>query len=472
MTTFMPRLWSLSSGRFHRQLQLRLQLWHKGLMTSSTTWQNQKQVCRQAPAVCQRSVPLVVFRRQLASQTVQSHVEVTSPIQQTWKEDPQRMLRVKFRDGSENRYPYIWLRDNCFCPSCFLAGTKQRLITMNHLDVNVTPDSISLSKDGELLTLIWPDGHRTEFKSGFLKGILFEERRVSENRHLWGSEILQNVPTFQFQHILDSDKALLGFMTELKNTGMLLVQNVPTEMGQLMKVAERVGFIRVTNYGPVYSIKSKFDATTIGFTGHALNLHTDLSCYVYKPSIQLLHCIKQHRGEGGDSVFSDGFKAVEQLKENDPESFNILSTTVVDFLDYGTDFIKCILKASHTIIKLDQFGETSMVTYADFCRNVHMNMSPEKVYTFYKALKAFYDILNSPENIIKFKLQPGEMIVVDNTRVLHGRTAFTVEAGEERHLEGGYLDWDLVNARIRLLKQRFPSGRLVDERENEQIDIV
>ena len=41
---------------------------------------------------------------------------------------------------------------------------------------------------------------------------------------------------------------------------------------------------------------------------------------------------------------------------------------------------------------------------------------------------------------VSFKLQPGELILFDNTRVLHARTAFS--ASGSRHLQGAYSDLD------------------------------
>ncbi|SVD73976.1 uncharacterized protein METZ01_LOCUS426830, partial [marine metagenome] len=53
---------------------------------------------------------------------------------------------------------------------------------------------------------------------------------------------------------------------------------------------------------------------------------------------------------------------------------------------------------------------------------------------------AFSNIINDPTMAVKFKLSPGECFVVDNTRVLHSRTAYS-SAGT-RWLQGCYVDKD------------------------------
>lgn len=52
---------------------------------------------------------------------------------------------------------------------------------------------------------------------------------------------------------------------------------------------------------------------------------------------QLLHCIEQATGEGGANQFVDGFHITEVLKEEDPETFELMATTRFQFVDIGTD---------------------------------------------------------------------------------------------------------------------------------------
>ena len=53
--------------------------------------------------------------------------------------------------------------------------------------------------------------------------------------------------------------------------------------------------------------------------------------------MQLLHCIEQVSSEGGANQFADGFYVSQQLKENDPKTFDLLSTTRFQFADFGKD---------------------------------------------------------------------------------------------------------------------------------------
>jgi len=57
-----------------------------------------------------------------------------------------------------------------------------------------------------------------------------------------------------------------------------------------------------------------------------------------------------------------------------------------------------------------------------------------------KALASLGRLLEDPDAMLKFTLRPGRLLLVDNWRVLHGRTAFI----GRRELCGCYLprdDW-------------------------------
>jgi hypothetical protein len=66
------------------------------------------------------------------------------------------------------------------------------------------------------------------------------------------------------------------------------------------------------------------------------------------------------------------------------------------------------------------------------------------------ALAKLDKIINSDANILELKLAPGELLMVNNHRVLHGRKAFTVGAGH-RHFQQVYMEVDDIEAKWRCL---------------------
>ncbi|XP_070534059.1 gamma-butyrobetaine dioxygenase-like [Ptychodera flava] len=401
-------------------------------------------------AVLKPAVPLVTKWRCLG-QAAHSSISENCSLEHAEKQVGRREVRVRWGDGFESAYPFVWLRDNCFCPSCYEATAQARMFLVEDLDVEIVPTDVKVALDGRSLTVCWPGGHQSNFSSEFLRATEFSERRPTKHTHLWGSELLQNLPRFQFQNLLEDDRVLLQYMETLWNVGLVLVQNVPQQTGQIQKLAEKISFLRVTTYGPTFTVKAKVKPSNAAYTGSKLGLHTDMPQYYFTPSIQILHCIEQS-STGGDSTFSDGFKAAFQLKQENPEAYELLSANYIDYVDVGTDFLKYHTESPHAVITLDHSGELSQIHYNNPIRGTQLRMPTDRVYPYYRAMKAFDDILNRPENIITLKMDGGDMAAFDNVRVLHGRTAFTFG---ERHLEGGYMDWDDVLSKVRVLRRRF-----------------
>ncbi len=51
---------------------------------------------------------------------------------------------------------------------------------------------------------------------------------------------------------------------------------------------------------------------------------------------------------------------------------------------------------------------------------------------------------------VGFRLAPGDLFIVDNRRVLHGRRGF---GGGRRHLQGTYADADSLTSTLRVLER-------------------
>jgi gamma-butyrobetaine dioxygenase len=70
----------------------------------------------------------------------------------------------------------------------------------------------------------------------------------------------------------------------------------------------------------------------------------------------------------------------------------------------------------------------------------------------YAALEKYWRMLRDPLYGLHLRLEPGCLIAYDNSRVLHGRTAFDPRSGE-RHLRGCYLTLDDLQSTLRVLER-------------------
>src|SRR5438132_1145008 len=79
----------------------------------------------------------------------------------------------------------------------------------------------------------------------------------------------------------------------------------------------------------------------------------------------------------------------------------------------------------------------------------HLTRTP----TTPRARQLFDHRLRAPDFEIRFLLKAGDLVMFDNCRLLHGRTAFDPSEGL-RHLQGCYIDSDGPRSLYRVLRRR------------------
>ncbi|XP_038069346.1 gamma-butyrobetaine dioxygenase-like [Patiria miniata] len=348
-------------------------------------------------------------------------------------------------------YPFVWLRDNCHCPQCFHPTALGRLpSSTHHLNVDVIADVVEISADGRSLIVQWDDGHESEFLFHWLGYHRFDQslddQLLYPKQSLWGSDV--NIKSFDFDELLAEDHSLYSWLAELVTRGVALVKNAPAEVGQVYKLAERVAYLRATTYGATFHVMSKPDPSSVGYTTGPFAMHTDYAPLSRTPGVLLLHCILP-AGEGGESLLVDGFKVAQDLKKIDPEAFRLLTTYEFDYSEKGTDcFGSFYMHSRHPVIKLNELGDVEQIVISNQSRDPMLRVPVDQIQPIYHAFNKYFNMLQLPENLLQYKLQKGDILTNDNRRVLHGRNSFQTNA---RHLEGGYVEWDEVNSRLRAL---------------------
>ena len=174
--------------------------------------------------------------------------------------DNNHCLAVRWRDGTEDKFPYLYLRENCRCEECFQNTEKIRLVNVpKFIDLNVAAETADLNHDGEELNVTWQDGHSSVYSSEFLRNIRYKEPGegqpagvLREGTKIWGSEFSEEgkLPTFDFEKLLKDDLELYNWLVVLATgTGIAKLRNVPKEPNQLQLVGDRLGYLVKTVYG-------------------------------------------------------------------------------------------------------------------------------------------------------------------------------------------------------------------------------
>ncbi|XP_022082911.1 gamma-butyrobetaine dioxygenase-like isoform X2 [Acanthaster planci] len=378
------------------------------------------------------------------------------------RDDAARWYRVAMDSGYEGTYPYVWLRDNCRCSECFSPPSLQRMSKMSDLDPEVMPLSEELLDEGSKLRVTWPDQHRSEFDAAWLNRQRFSEMQQDTVscpiRKSWGAELNGRIPAFDFQKLLQDDLELYNWLDVLNTKGLALVKGAPTEKGPSRQLAERVAFLKRTFYGEVFEILRKQDASNIAYAPTELGLHVDQLYLYHLPGVQMLHCIERTNIAGGENQFVDGLHVAQQIRTEFPAAYQLLTTQEIDFRGGGTTESGNAfhLKSSLPTIKLDRYGEFQSIHFCDVTRAPYLPRVPvAQVTELYRALKLLYEIMYRPENLVRHQLAGGEMVTFNNVRVLHARKAYTFTGEGSRHLEGGYIGWDEVHSRMRVLHEKI-----------------
>ena len=188
-----------------------------------------------------------------------------------------------------------------------------------------------------------------------------------------------------------------------------------------------------THFGRIEDLRT--DNTTnantdqLGYTDAGIELHTDQPFLDAPPRYQLLQGIRA-ADRGGESLVADGEAAYRYLASIDAAAAEILAATPVRFHRKQRAFEREVTAPVVTIEDTRVRVRSSYFTVAPY------QLPFERVDAWYRAHDRFVRILRDPRHHYRFALRAGDVLVYDNRRMLHGRTAF---AGP-RWVRGVYFD--------------------------------
>ena len=269
----------------------------------------------------------------------------------------------------------------------------------------------------------------------FLRNHCLSESARRERRPkpgLWNAESALNFQWFDAT-ALDDPAQRLDLYLQLRDQGIALVKNLPTEAGSLRSIAANFGAVRNTHFGDLFDIRS-LPADNIG-TGqnigatasNAQSPHTDEGWRHGPPGISIMHCLCADPSGGGASIYVDGIAAAEALRGSDTEAFEFLSKVPLTFCAERNSEER--FRSRARVIATDSEDIIRGIRITD--RTLQQpDLPPGQVELAYRALGQFYALLLGPDFRLEHLLQPGELVAFDNHRVLHARRAFDAAAGE------------------------------------------
>lgn len=360
-----------------------------------------------------------------------------------------KVCTIDWSDGLKTLFDEDWLRDNCQCPLCVHQSTHERL---HHYAELENPGVEELTWNPIGLNIIWNDGHHSYYDSGWLRSHSIElvHKDVAKTRLIpWEAK------SFTFRsfslHELEVAEKQYEAIGHLLEHGAMVVKDVSAEEQEVVRFTETIGSVRSTNFGTVFDIQKKQDPNSNADTEMEFLPHTDIAHHSHPPGFQLLHFIV-NSAAGGASTLTDGYRIFLHLQKTNPELLEVLSRPAYIFR-YQDD--QCDHSYRGPIFELDHDRKFKSIRFDPIGIEPMIGTTTD-VREQRIAVKELMTLLVDPKFRVKRKFNAGEILVFENTRLLHGRTAYSPGAGE-RKLQGCYIDLGNVTSKYQVLARELGS---------------
>ena len=351
------------------------------------------------------------------------------------------------KQGAKKEIHPFWLRERVNSENFLDQKTQQRLFDPTMLKNSSEISKVNISD--KFLEVSFKDGAYAKL---VIENILKEFEKDNElyfiNKISWKSDF-QNNNIYKFNKNFFEEKIMYESLLDFYKYGFVIFENVPTQDNFIVNFANSIGSIRRTNFGEFFNVKSKPNPNELAYTSLPLAPHTDNPYRKPVPCIQLLHCIENEVG-GGLSTLVDGLAVTEEFKKEHPSFFQILTEIKVRF-QFVDDNV--VLEDWAEMIQLDENKRLKQVRFSPRLDFVPL-MDKEKLELYYAARNKISEMYNSEKFRIEFKLKPGDLLMMDNYRLLHGRTEYNANEGN-RFLQGCYIDYDSTEGKLKHLKRKF-----------------
>ncbi|MEM9580058.1 MAG: TauD/TfdA family dioxygenase [Pseudomonadota bacterium] len=345
-------------------------------------------------------------------------------------------------DGAQRRFHAIWLRDNAPDPETRDAGNGQRLIALRDIPPNTTISDANIHS-GALRVTFQPEGKTVAYDLTWLAQHAYDATHskpagwTSDEITPWTASLGSDIPSADFSQAANDMSIRGAWLGGVARYGFGKLTGGPVEDGALFKVADLFGYVRETNYGRHFEVRTEVNPTNLAYTGLGLQAHTDNPYRDPVPSVQILYCL-ENSATGGENMVVDGFACAQRLREEMPEGFALLAKYCARF-EYAGGTGVC-LTSRRPMIELAPDGELVGVRFNNRSAAAITDVPYEDMAGYYAAYRRFGDIIDDPAMEVSFKLSPGECFIVDNTRVLHARKGYS--GSGSRWLQGCYADMD------------------------------
>ena len=351
------------------------------------------------------------------------------------------------------RFHAIWLRDNAWDAGTRAPGNGQRLITLREIPAGIKMADAIVVGDTINLTFL-PENKTVSYDVKILLEQRYDGKAPQEpgwtapGITLWDAGLMGQVPMAKLPELQANPVAKNAWLSQVTRYGFGKLTDGPVRDGALFEVVELFGYVRETNYGRKFEVRTEVNPSNLAYTGLGLQAHTDNPYRDPVPTVQVLYCLESSAA-GGENMVVDGFACALRLRDEFPEGFDLLSKYCARFEYAGEAGVR--LQSRRPMIELAPDGELIAIRFNNRSAAAITDVPFDQMETYYAAYRRLAEIIDDPAMELTFRLNPGESFVVDNTRVLHARKGYS--GAGTRWLQGCYADKDglysTLNAAVR-----------------------
>ena len=345
---------------------------------------------------------------------------------------------------------WAWLFDHADDPASVDPSTRQRIRMTFGVDA---PPLRGVRVTAGRVECFWADGLETTVSRNALAAALDAHRipevdgvpaglGLGDDVSLWSTPDEIELGEFHLDELrADPDRAA-DVVDALWRWGVVTFDGVAPGEDGTREVASLIGPVRRTFFGDVWELAADVtDHADSAYGTEELGQHTDGTYLHDAPGLQLFVC-QERAGTGGESTLIDAFALAAGLAAEHPEAAALLAAVPVPghYVEPGVD-----VSTARPPLRLDHRGRLVQVSYNNYDRSpFHLG---ELDASFRRAYAELARAADDPARRLHLEWRPGRAMLIDNWRVMHGRTGFT---GSRRFL-GAYLDHSDLESRHRVL---------------------
>jgi trimethyllysine dioxygenase len=412
---------------------------------------------------------------------------------------------INFSDGTAYKFSGLWLRDACRDPTVVADLAGERVLDRIPFATGGRGKVGSAALSGGIMEVSWADepGLTSRFDAGLLRqyadtaGKKLEGKSASaaycdaseqwrwlrpylgfpgdkapdpDQVEPWKNEnVSDQFKHWDFTEVTSSERANLAFLKDLMRHGVCIVDNVkpsPDMPNQtvLNFASSALGGMQKdpARDDPNWVIQAKEGAQSISYAQRTrLNNHTDQSVPAHGIPALIL-CVDYVQGQGKNTLV-DSYAVSKALRERHPEAYRLLAKygnnqerdfvrSRVDSVQAGTQGMLITTRAP--ILQLDDEGNHVRTQFNEVFRTPS-TIPYDDFEPWYDAYLKFNDMLHGEEFEVNVAINQGQMLVLNNWRVLHGRAGAASSA--DRCIMGGTIVREaFVSRATTLMGASFP----------------